>query len=178
MPGSEIPGRVAPVANRVAGRAARSGPAHTLRSRHHLSVRPEVVSTTTKAIPPSALYELNEAVGWWPERTEADFAFVLAHCPAVGAWVESSLVGFARGITDNRLHGYIDDVMVHPHWRRRGVALDLVNLLVELMANVSVVTLFCSEDLILLYERASFTPTRQVILHRTPRPTVTRRPRE
>jgi ribosomal protein S18 acetylase RimI-like enzyme len=90
--------------------------------------------------------------------------------PSVGAWADSVLVGFARAITDGRLHAYVDDVMVAPEWRNRGIAVRLVDGLLDALGDVPVVSLFCSADLAPVYKRSSFEPTRQVVLHR-PTPT-------
>ncbi|HAS12026.1 MAG TPA: N-acetyltransferase [Acidimicrobiaceae bacterium] len=114
----------------------------------------------------SDVVKLNASVGWFPERTEDDYAEALARGPAVGAWRSEQLVGFARAITDGAIHAYVDDVMVHPEHRREGLAVQLVDALCDAIASVRTVTLFCGEDLVPLYERASFTRTQQVILHR------------
>jgi len=84
---------------------------------------------------------------------------------AVGAWSASSLVGFARAVTVGRLHAYVDDVMVHPDWRRRGIATAVVEALVADL-DVTGVTLFCGADFVPLCQRSGFVPTKQVILHR------------
>jgi GNAT superfamily N-acetyltransferase len=125
-----------------------------------------VLSTAERPILAGDLVALNRAVGWWPDRTEEDYAYVLGACPAVGAWADSALVGFARAISDGRLHAYVDDVMVHPHWRRQGIAVRLIHALVDAVERVPVFTLFCGADLVPLYERSSFISTRQVVLHR------------
>jgi GNAT superfamily N-acetyltransferase len=124
-----------------------------------------VVSTTRRPITAPSLYQLHRAVGWWPQRTEEDYAFVLRTCPAVGAWNDAAFIGFARAISDGRLHAYVDDVMVDPGWRRQGIAVRLVDTLVDTLGGVPVITLFCGADLVPLYERSSFVSTRQVVLH-------------
>jgi ribosomal protein S18 acetylase RimI-like enzyme len=125
-----------------------------------------VLSTTRRPMTAASLYELHRAVGWWPQRTEDDYAFVLQTSPAVGAWNDSALVGFARAISDGRLHGYIDDVMVDPGWRRQGIAVRLVDTLIDALDGVPVITLFCGAELVPLYEASSFVATPQVVLHR------------
>ena len=69
-------------------------------------------------------------------------------------------------IVDTHLHAYVEDVIVHPDHRRRGVAtVVLERLLAELRA-CRVVSLFCSTELASLYQRLGFRATRQVVMHR------------
>jgi GNAT superfamily N-acetyltransferase len=131
----------------------------------------EIAASADRAINPAEIVSLNAAIRWFPERTEADYGRALTHGPAVGAWDDGRLVGFARAISDGSIHAYSDDVMVHPDHRHQGIALGLLDALWMLLADVRTVTLFCGEDLVPLDERAQFARSRQVILHRhNPRP--------
>lgn len=53
----------------------------------------------------------------WPYRTAWQVAEVLDTAPAVGAWRQQELVGFARAVTDGRLRAYVEDVVVSPDVR-------------------------------------------------------------
>ena len=130
-------------------------------------ISPEIVVQchADHPIPGSDALSLNAAVEWWPERTEEGFRHIMNQGPAVGAWRGSTLIGFARAITDGHWHAYIDDVMVHPDWRRHDIATRLVARLYEVL-QVPVVTLFCAAELVPLYEGVGFTPTNQVVLHK------------
>ena len=46
---------------------------------------------------------------------------MLQASPAVGAWHGQELIGFARAVTDGILRAYVEDVIVAPGWRGRGV---------------------------------------------------------
>jgi GNAT superfamily N-acetyltransferase len=128
----------------------------------------EIVNHRDRAIPADAVVELNRAVGWWPERTPESVQAALTGSIAVGAWVSGQLVGFARAITDGPLRAYVEDVMVHPDWRRQGVATATLERLIELLADVDVVSLFTAAALVPLYDRAGFAATHQVVMHRRP----------
>jgi GNAT superfamily N-acetyltransferase len=91
---------------------------------------------------------------------------VLAGGPAVGAWHEAALVGFARAVTDGVLRAYVEDVVVEERFRGTGVGRTLVRSLLDQLGSVPVVSLFCSRELVPFYEATDFHPTAQVVLHR------------
>ena len=64
-------------------------------------------------------------------------------------------MGCARAISDGRLHDCIDDVMVHPYFRHRGVGTAVTRHLTDVL-DVPVVTLSCQVELVPLYEVAGF----------------------
>lgn len=127
----------------------------------------EVRAHVDRPLRGSAVVDLNRAVRWWPERSAHDMDVVLASGFAVGAWSDQQLIGFARAISDGRFHAYIEDVMVHPDYRRRGTASAMVERLLALVGDVDVVTLFSTAELVSLYLGAGFAPTRQIVLHRS-----------
>jgi GNAT superfamily N-acetyltransferase len=129
---------------------------------------PEVVVAPhgLREIPPESVMHLYQAADWWPERTAEQVAAALDASPAVGAWHGSSLVGFARAVTDGILRAYVEDVVVEPDWRDRGIGRALLAGLMEQLRPIPVVTLFCSPDLVRYYEASSFRRTRQVVMHR------------
>jgi GNAT superfamily N-acetyltransferase len=129
----------------------------------------EIASRAERAIPGDAVVELSRAVGWWPERTPADIETALGRSIAIGAWSSGRLIGFARAITDGPLRAYVEDMMVHPDSRRRGVATAILERLLDTLAEVDVVTLFTGANLVPLYERNGFGATHQVVMHRTRR---------
>ena len=118
-----------------------------------------------REIPADDVLGLYRAAGWWPERTAEQVRAVLRASPAVGAWQGRELIGFARAVTDGLLRAYVEDVVVSPDWRGRGVGHALLASLMEQLGPVPVVTLFCSPDLASYYEASSFRASRQVVMH-------------
>ncbi|MCB0062213.1 MAG: GNAT family N-acetyltransferase [Caldilineaceae bacterium] len=117
-------------------------------------------------IPAQAVRQLYDAVGWWPERTLAEITDVLNREQAVGAWAAEELVGFARVVSDGHWHAYIEDVMVHPDYRRHGIADRMLQRLLETLSHTDTISLFCHSSLIPLYERHGFALfEKQKILH-------------
>jgi ribosomal protein S18 acetylase RimI-like enzyme len=126
-----------------------------------------VLSHTERAIPADQVLALYHAAQWWPERTPEQVDLVLRGSPAVGAWLGAQLVGFARAVTDGVLRAYVEDVIVAPDRRGSGLGQAVLDRLMQELAAIPVVTLFCSPDLVGYYEASSFAATRQVVMHRS-----------
>ena len=132
----------------------------------------EVQLSSDRAIPADDVLILYANADSWPDRTPDEVEQATSRGPAVGAWQGEQLIGFARSVTDGCLRAYIEDVVVHPAYRRIGVGNALVERLLEALSDVDLVSLFCDEDLVSMYERSGFTRAGQVVMHRhgrTPR---------
>jgi GNAT superfamily N-acetyltransferase len=57
-------------------------------------------------------------------------------------------VGFARAVTDGALRTYIEDVVVCPDRRGKGIGRALMDCLMATLRPIPIVTLFCSPDLV------------------------------
>lgn len=126
----------------------------------------DVAPHQVRPIPPEAVRRLYEHVGWWPRRAHADIARLLAAGPAIGAWADGALIGFARAVTDGPARAYVEDVVVRDVYRRRGVGTLLLTRLLDELAHVETVSLFCAADLVPFYAAHGFEPTTQVVMHR------------
>jgi GNAT superfamily N-acetyltransferase len=120
-----------------------------------------------RPIPVRDVLALYQAQGWWPERTASQVSSVLARGPAVGAWQDEVLIGFARAVTDGVLRAYLEDVVVAESFRGTGVGQALVGRLLAQLDAIPVVSLFCSPALVPFYEVADFRSTAKVVLHRS-----------
>lgn len=126
----------------------------------------EVKSHRERPIPPPSVRGLYDHVGWDRPATEEDLAEVLAAGPAVGAWDGDRLAGFARALSDGHLAAYVEDVMVHEAYRRRGVGEEIVALLLEEIGAVAKVNLFCEPPVAWFYEANGFRRTSYVLMQR------------
>lgn len=127
----------------------------------------EVASNKARPIDPEAVRQLYVAVGWWPERQMEDIALVLRAELAFGAWDGDHLVGFTRVVSDGRLRAFIEDVVVHPDYRRLGIGSQLLKSVVQALDHIEIVTLFCEPGLVPFYERHGFKARHsQVVMHR------------
>ena len=111
------------------------------------------------------MLRLYSLAAWWPRRTEAEVEAVIAGGKAVGAWDGDCLVGFARFISDGSLRAYIEDVVVDPSHRHKGVGTALMQCLLNTLSDIDVVSLFCDEALAGMYERNGFVRTGQIVMH-------------
>ncbi|MDP8911483.1 MAG: GNAT family N-acetyltransferase [Actinomycetota bacterium] len=125
----------------------------------------EVISHRRRPISAEDVLRLYRVEGWWPERSADDVRAVLDRAPSVGAWEGQALVGFARAVTDGRFRAYIEDVVVEKSHRRRGIASHMLLALAEELSSVDLITLFCANDLVPVYESIGFERTSQVVLH-------------
>ncbi|WP_460514900.1 GNAT family N-acetyltransferase [Flindersiella endophytica] len=125
----------------------------------------EVLTAGERPIPGAAVVELYKVENWWPERTAEDVDAVVEAFPAVGAWRDGRLVGFARAITDGKFHAYLEDVVVAPSERGTGAGRQLVARLEAALDPVPLVSLFCHHDAAGFYEACGYRATRQVMLH-------------
>jgi ribosomal protein S18 acetylase RimI-like enzyme len=128
-----------------------------------------VLSHIERAIPADQVLALYRAAQWWTERTPEQVDLVLQGSPAVGAWHDGQLIGFARAVTDGVLRAYVEDVIIAPTRRGSGIGKAVLDRLIEELGAIPVVTLFCSPDLVDYYEASSFRATRQVVMHRPSR---------
>ena len=124
---------------RRAGKTGRSSAPAKKKSRRAApgkkSAAPPVPITlrNTKKISPEAVQKLFRAAGWnsdlarYPAekiRRKLNQSFVI-----LSAWQDKELVGFASGISDGVLCAFVDNLVVHPGVRGRGVGSALMDSL-------------------------------------------------
>ena len=63
---------------------------------------------------------------WAMNRTRGEFENAVQKSLCASAFCDGRQVGFARVVTDSVAVGYVADVFVDEHYRRRGIALKLV----------------------------------------------------
>ena len=127
----------------------------------------EIFLHQERPIDPQAVRSLYTSVGWWPERTEEQIAHVLSSNVAIGAWDADGLIGFARIVSDQCFHAYIEDVMIHPTYQRKGIGGLLLTRLLNALPHVETITLCCQSDLVPFYEAQGFRAfPSQMVMHR------------
>jgi GNAT superfamily N-acetyltransferase len=119
-----------------------------------------------RPISPGAVRGLYDHVGWTRPSREEALAEVLKAGPAVGAWDGDTLVGLVRALSDGYLVAYVEDVMVHEEYRRRGVGGELMVRLLEEIGSIAKVNLFCEAPVVRFYEGSGFRQTSYVLMRR------------
>ena len=76
----------------------------------------------------------------------------------VTAWDGEVLAGLARVLSDDVSILYLQDILVHPNYQRRGIGMQLMNACLERYAHVRAKVLMTDDDerQRLFYERAGF----------------------
>lgn len=93
---------------------------------------------------------------------------MLERDPVIGVWDGDLLIGFARDVTDGYFRAYIEDVFIHPRYRRQGLATQMLTQLIDALGHIETISLFCTPELLGLYEQLGFKARRnQVVMHRT-----------
>jgi GNAT superfamily N-acetyltransferase len=130
----------------------------------------EYLSFKERRISPADLMRLYRQADWWEERGEAAIQKVLNSGDAVGAWDGNDLVGFARAVSDGEFRAYIEDVVIDNEYRNTGTGTLVVSRLLDELAHIDVISLFCEKELIPFYEKNNFKmSSSQHVLHRKKR---------
>ncbi len=104
--------------------------------------------------------DLRELVGW--ERRDGDFPALLERC---NFWaglrdVNGTLIAFGYICGTGLLHGYMEDIIVHPDYQNQGVGIALVNKLLEEAERMGleIVTVTFAAEHTGFYEKSGFIP--------------------
>jgi ribosomal protein S18 acetylase RimI-like enzyme len=127
----------------------------------------EILSYTERQIKAIDVMKLYNDVGWWEERQEQDIEELLTKIPSVGAWIDGTLIGFTRAISDGKFRAYIEDVVIHSSYRKEGIGTKLVSKMLDELSHINVISLFCEEHLIPFYGKNNFKYSKtQLVMHR------------
>ncbi|MFC2095813.1 GNAT family N-acetyltransferase [Candidatus Bipolaricaulota bacterium] len=123
---------------------------------------------TDSELPLSSLFALYTAVGWGAytneERREDLHKAVENSSYVVSAWEGEKLVGLARGLSDDVSIFYLQDILVHPEYQRRGIGEQLLQACLDRYAHVRSKVLMTDDEVRqrLFYEKAGFRNTQNL----------------
>jgi GNAT superfamily N-acetyltransferase len=119
-----------------------------------------------RPIDPADVRHLYDGANWWPGWGSESIARAIAATTAIGAWDGERLVGFARALSDGVHRAYVEDVVIDPEYRGKGIGERLVASLLEALGDVHIISLFCQPRRVEFYRRNGFEPEDQVMMHR------------
>ena len=126
----------------------------------------EIELRTGADISLSSLLELYTAVGWVAytrEERRGDLAKAVKNASfVVSAWEGNTLVGLARVLSDDVSIFYLQDILVHPNYQRRGIGERLISECLIRYAHVRSKVLMTDDEerQRLFYEKAGFRNTK------------------
>jgi aralkylamine N-acetyltransferase len=95
----------------------------------------EVEYETVTSAPVEEIVELYKCAGWWQESPEARAVIPAmirgSYCFMVARSLDGHIIGMARVISDGHSDAYIQDVVVLPSYRGKGVGRELVRRLTQ-----------------------------------------------
>lgn len=111
-------------------------------------IRPATSPKLNLPLHPAEVPDLREAVGW--SRRDEDYPALLERCQfwAGARNREGLLIAFGYLSGMGLQHGYMEDILVHPAYRKQGIGRSLVRLLLEeaQRTGIEIVSLTCSEE--------------------------------
>jgi len=136
---------------------------------HNPGVAVEYKTANERPIRAADVRRLYDGAGWWPDWDAEGIQKAIDATIAVGAWEGERLVGFTRALSDGVHRAYVEDVVIDPDYRRRGIGEGMVAALMEQLAGVHITSLFCEPQRVAFYQRNGFRPSQtQVMMHREP----------
>ncbi|BDA72115.1 GNAT family acetyltransferase [Calothrix sp. PCC 7716] len=104
--------------------------------------------------------DLRESVGW--ERRDSDYPLLFEKCTFwVGVHEKGKLIAFGYIAGTGLEHGYLEDIMVHPGYQRKGIGSALVKILLEeaKRIGIKIVTVTFKASHSNFYSRCGFMPS-------------------
>ena len=115
------------------------------------------------SLPFDQLISLYDSVGWaaytGKQRRSTLQKAVRNSTYVVSAWCEGVLIGLARGMSDDVSIFYLQDILVHPDYQRKGIGRQLMDRCLERYKHVRSKVLLTDDDekQLLFYETMGFT---------------------
>lgn len=108
-------------------------------------------------VPAKALSDLREAVGW--NRMESEYENpLLTSYYHIAVYEKDELVGYIDCVSNGVTDAYIQDLMVHPNYQRKGLGTDLMNKMITYLKEkrIYIISVVFEESLKPFYDRFGF----------------------
>ncbi|PZE19868.1 GNAT family N-acetyltransferase [Paenibacillus xerothermodurans] len=119
-------------------------------------------------IEPHEVPALREMVGWNGRHCDYPILFDRCHFWAGLRDEQNQLIAFGYVAGMGLQHGYMEDIIVHPHYQRKGIGQGLVKTLLEQAERVGleIVTLTCDSKHTKFYTECGFATCSGVVWRR------------
>lgn len=112
--------------------------------------------------------DLRQAIGW--ERRDSDYPALFEHCLFWAGLrdIDGNLIAFGCMVGPGMEHGYLEDVIVHPSYQRKGIGKSLVKKIIQEADDrgISIITVSFAEANLRFYEGCGFTPCHGGVLRK------------
>jgi GNAT superfamily N-acetyltransferase len=129
-------------------------------------MRPDIRIADSDTIGRDELHDLYSSVGWiaYTQDPESLASAIAGSSYVVTARVADSLVGLARGLSDDISVFYLQDILVRPDWQRLGVGRALLTACLDRFGHVRQKVLLTDDDRSqhLFYEALGYADTRAI----------------
>ncbi|MGE6257383.1 GNAT family N-acetyltransferase [Heyndrickxia sporothermodurans] len=111
--------------------------------------------------------QLREAIGWG--RRDKDYPTIFERCNFwAGARDENDqLIAFGYVCGMGLEHGYLEDIIVHPDYQKKGIGVQLVNKLLEESKRfgLGIITVTFEPQNLNFYKTCGFTPSNSGVIY-------------
>ncbi len=103
------------------------------------------------------LASLREAVGWNRMEKELNDPEMISYYH-IAVYEENELIGYIDCVSNGVTDAYIQDLMVHPAYQRKGIGSELMNKMIEGLKekHIYMISVIFDEDLRNFYEKFGF----------------------
>lgn len=128
----------------------------------HRTGHPDDLPISYTDIPPApaAFKALYDTTGWGPATRQLAFyeQSLAGSWTSCAAYAGDQLAGYARVISDGKLHAFVTEMIIHPDFQRQGMGRRLLDALVQrcLAAGIADIQLFCARGKSEFYLRNGF----------------------
>lgn len=114
-----------------------------------------------EAPPTSEFIKFRAACGWGEISMETAEAALNSSLIDVSCWKNGTLIGFGRVVGDGVLYFYLQDIIVHPNWRKQAIGSKIIERLLseikKVAPNGATIGLMSATGKEELYEKFGFT---------------------
>ena len=127
-------------------------------------VQAYLLSDEKELLQPEAILALLQDTAWAKHYTPDIIHGIICNSLCMGLYLNGTQVGFARCVTDYTTVFYLEDVVIHPEHRGRGLGKALVRTILAQEPICRLKGILVTEDAFSLYEKYGFERDREIFM--------------